>query len=168
MKKLTIAIITIASIAILVSCGGKGVSFSVGVKKDLATGMSTNYNGLSLEEATIVDGDDNQLTGSELELGTAFSIVYQGISGFTLKDGNVFPGMAIKVTDSQGADVLFSADLFAEDTTGFSREDASVLRGSITVGEPMTTGGVYTCNIRIFDKNNAEQEITSTWEFKVK
>jgi len=70
------------------------------------------------------------------------------------------------VTDTNGADIMSEADLLASYTEGVTASEASVLRGSVTVGEPMKSGETYHCKIRVFDKNS-DAEITSELDFKV-
>jgi hypothetical protein len=159
---------------LLASCGGSsdkngGFSFSAstGVKMDLSTGTKTSYSGFSVEEIYIVDAEDNSLSNNEIPLDTKFSIVYQGIANYTLKDGKAFPGLSMQVTDAAGNFVLNEADLFSNSTEGYSTEDASVLRGTVTVGTPMQSGETYHCKIRVFDKNS-EAEIVSELDFTVK
>ncbi len=151
------------SLLILTAC-----SFSKGVKKDLTTGVSTSYNGFAMESISLVDGSDKALTSNEVALDTKFSIVFEGIENYTLKNERAFPGLSLQVTDAQGKDIINEGDLLASYTDGVSTEDASVLRGSVTVGNPMVSGQTYHCKVRIFDKNKAESEIVSEMEFKVK
>ena len=110
---------------------------------------------------------DEQLGSNEIPLDSKFSIVYQGIENYTLKDGKAFPGLSMEVTDAAGNFVLNEANLFGSSTEGYSAEDASVLRGSVTVGNPMKSGETYHCKIRVFDKNS-DAEIISELDFKVK
>ena len=142
-------------------------SASAGVKLDANTGTKSSYSGFSVDEIYIVDAKDDQLSSNEVALDTKFSIVYQGIENYTLKDGKVFPGLSLQVTDSNGGDVVSEADLLASYTEGVTESEASVLRGSVTVGEPMKSGETYHCKIRVFDKNS-DAEITSELDFKVK
>ncbi len=142
-------------------------SASAGVKLDVNTGTKTNYSGFSVDEIYVVDINDAQLSSNEVDLNTKFSIVYQGIENYTLKDGKVFPGLSLQVTDASGADIMSEADLLASYAEGVSASEASVLRGSVTVGEPMKSGEIYHCKIRVFDKNS-DAEITSELDFKVK
>ncbi len=146
---------------------GFSVGFSKGVKMDLSTGAKTSYAGFDIEEVYLVDADDKQLGSNEVSLDTKFSIVFQGVKNYTLKDGKAFPGLSMVVTDEAGNFILNEADLFAASTEGYSAEDASVLRGSVTVGNPMTSGETYHCKIRVFDKNS-DAEIVSELDFKVK
>ncbi len=142
-------------------------SASAGVKLDVNTGTKTSYSGFSVDEIYIVDATDKQLSSNDVALDTKFSIVYQGIENYTLKDGKAFPGLSLQVTDASGADILNETDLFASYTEGVSPEDAAVLRGSVTVGNPMKSGETYHCKMRVFDKNS-DAEITSELAFEVK
>lgn len=154
-------------------CSGSGkdsgfsVGFSKGVKLDASTGAKTSYSGFSVEEIYIVDTEDKPLSSNEVPLDTKFSIVYQGLENYTLKDGKAFPGLSMQVKDDDGNFILNEADLFGSSSEGYSAEDASVLRGTVTVGSPMESGKTYHCTIRAFDKNS-KAEIVTEMDFKVK
>jgi hypothetical protein len=161
-------------ILLLTNCGGSsdnksGFSFSAstGVKMDLSTGTKKSYSGFSVEEIYIVDAEDTQLGSNEISLDTKFSIVYQGIENYTLKGGKVFPGLSMQVTDASGNFILNEADLFSNSAEGYTAEEASVLRGSVTVASPMQAGETYHCKVRVFDKNS-EAEIVSELDFTIK
>ena len=138
-----------------------------GTKLNHGTEMTTSYNGLTLENVYIVDGDDNKITTSEVALNSKFSIVYDGVKNYTLKDGKAFPVLSIQVIDNNQVTVIQEADLLAHYKDGLSEADASVLRATITVGEPMKPGK-YICSVQVIDKNNTDSAILSTWEFDVK
>lgn len=70
------------------------------------------------------------------------------------------------VSDSQGNAVINEADLFST-AEGYSAEDASVLRATVTIGSPMQHGHTYHCKVRVFDKQKAESEIVSELDFTV-
>ncbi|MFN9865378.1 MAG: hypothetical protein ACK55U_18430, partial [Bacteroidota bacterium] len=89
-----------------------------------------------------------------------------GIANYQAKDDKVFPGLSLSVTDSQGNAVINEADLFST-SEGYSAEDASVLRATVTVGSPMQSGQTYHCKVRVFDKQKAESEIVSELDFTV-
>jgi hypothetical protein len=159
-------------VALLATCSNSGssgftVGFSKGVKADLSTGAKTTYNGFAVQNVYVVDAEDNQLNDSEVPLDSKFSIVFEGIENYTLKDGMAFPGLSLEVTDETGAYILNEADLFSTYTDGFEPETASVLRGTITVGSPMQAGNNYNCKVRVFDKNS-DSEIVTTLSFTVK
>jgi hypothetical protein len=140
---------------------------SKGIKKDLTTGLTTRYNGFAVEEILLVDSADQTLTSTQIPLDSRFSIVMQGITNYQSKGDKVFPGLSLSVTDSQGNAVINEADLFST-SEGYSAEDASVLRATVTVGNPMQSGQTYHCKVRVFDKQKAESEIVCDVHFTVK
>lgn len=146
---------------------GFSIGFSKGVKADLMTGAKTSYNGFAVENVYVVDAEDNQLNDNKVSLDSKFSIVFEGIENYTLKEGKAFPGLAMEVTDEAGNFILNEADLFSDNAEGFEPETAGVLRGTVIVGEPMEAGKTYQCKIRVFDKNS-ESEIVTTMKFEVK
>jgi hypothetical protein len=173
MKKINV-LFACTLIAGLYACGGSSdsksgfnLSASAGVKMDISTGTKTSYSGFAVDDIYVVDSEDKELASNEIPIDTKFSIVYQGIKNYTLKEGKAFPGLSLQVTDATGADILNEADLLASYTDGFSEADASVMRGSVTIGEPMVSGQTYHCKIRVFDKNS-KAEIVSELDFKVK
>jgi len=141
-----------------------------GAKSDYNnTGLETVYEMLTYEKVVIVDGDDKAISGNEVPFESKFSIVFEGIKNYTLKDGRAFPKFMLSVTGgNQPGGIVHNEDLFASNTGGFSEADASVLRGTITVGEPMKPEGEYVCSLQISDKNKPEAYIMATWIFKVK
>lgn len=138
-----------------------GCNFSVGTKADLTSGISSSWNGLNAETIYFVDQEDQSITNKQVTWNTECSFVFEGISNYTLKDGNAFPGITLTVTDQAGAEIVAFDDMLANYTEGVSATDASVLRASLTVGDPMKVGETYTVTARVFDKQNAEAEIVS-------
>ena len=187
MKKnnIVIALLLFACVVILVSCGGSGSSSpstpdpvisedntrmeveGAGTMLGHGTELTTSFSGLALENVNIVDGNDKKISNSEIPLNTKFSIVYEGVKNYTLKNGRAFPSLSIQVMDNNQSPVISEADLLASYADGFTVEDASVLRATITVGDPMKPGK-YMCTVQVVDKNNSNAAIISTWEFEVK
>lgn len=159
MKKTSFLALVIAMIA--VSC-----NFSAGVKKDFGTTLSFEYNGFGVEEVAFVGPDNERASNNEVKLNTQVAIVAQGLANYELRDGKAFPGLALTVKDEQGSAVIDEADLFAE-SQGFSPQDASIIRGSITIGSPMEPGQTYDVLMRIWDKNKPETQLTATMEIVV-
>lgn len=145
----------------LLSC-----NFSVGTKKDLMTGLGYSYNGFGVEEVLLVGPDNIAKKDNKVEVDTRIAIVAQGLSNYVLKDGKAFPGIELVVTDKEGNVVMGTEDLFAE-SAGYSPEDASVLRGTITVGEPMKSGETYHIMMRVWDKNKIESTLTADVDIEV-
>ena len=137
------------------------------VRLDTDTELSTGMNVFAVDKIYIVDGDDNKISTTKVPLNSTFSIVYEGVKNYTLQNGKAFPGLSMQVIDmNQGTPVLNEADLLASYTDGLSEADASVLRATVTVGNPMKPGE-YSCTVTISDKNNGDAGIVSTWSFTV-
>ena len=156
MKRLLLSVFTALQFVLLAGC-----NFSVGTKADLMTGLSSSWNGLSAETIYFVDQEDQSITNKQVSWNTECSFVFEGISNYTVKDGNVYPGLTMTVTDKSGAEIVMFDDMLSSYTEGVSPTDAGVLRASLTVGDPMKVGEAYTVTARVFDKNNAEAEIVS-------
>lgn len=148
----------IAAIALaLYSCSG---GFSKGIKKDLSTGLSTSYNGFSLDDIYLtVDG--NKINSNNVMLGKEIVVVANGVENYEGKDGKVFPGCTILLTDKAGKQILNIPDAFAELKDGFESERAAVLNATINTGNPMIVGETYHLKTRFYDKLNKENEILS-------
>jgi hypothetical protein len=131
------------------------------------TGLSYSYNGFSVEEVFFVDPDNNAKNNNEVQLNTSVAIAFQGIGNYELKDGKAFPGLMLSVTDKQGVVIINEPDLFAN-SEGYSATDASVLRGTITIGDPMKIGETYHVTMRVWDKNKLENELTAELDMVVK
>ena len=172
----------VISMAMLVSCGGASTSAADPVVSknstaiatkdgsamlDHDTELSTAFAGLTVKQTYIVDGNDKKIAGSKVALNSNFSIVYEGVKNYTLKDGKAFPNLSMQVIDDNQQTVLSKSDLFATSyPDGLSVSDASVLRATITVGDPIKPGK-YICSVQIIDKNNNNAAIHSTWDFEV-
>jgi hypothetical protein len=188
MKKLSFAC-TLLSLCLLTACGGSdgktadatdarkseekedkgsGFSFSKGSKKDMSTGLESSYNGFSIDEGIYFVGPDNEpKSDNKVQLGTKVAIVFKGIKGYEVKDGKVFPGMMITVIDKEGNKVMDYPDLFAEAKEGYSETDGSILRGDLTIGTPIVSGKTYEFKVKVWDKNKADNEITSKVDIEV-
>lgn len=135
-------------------------NFSAGVNKDLTTGLFYSNNGLSVSEVYFVGPDNTPLNSNKVTVGTKVAIVIEGIENYELIDGKAFPGLSISVTDEQGNAVLSNDDLF-DGGEGYTPADASVLRGTVTVGDPMIAGQTYHVKLHAWDKNKNESTITA-------
>jgi hypothetical protein len=187
MKKSTLMIISfeVISTAVLVSCGGAGStsrsaadpvvsesSTAIATKDGSAmldhdTELSTAFAGLTVGQAYIVDGNDKKIAGNKVALNSNFSIVYEGVKNYTLKDGKAFPNLSMQVIDDNQQIVLSKSDLLATAyPDGLSVSDASVLRATITVGDPIKPGK-YICSVQVIDKHDNNAAIHSTWDFEV-
>jgi len=154
------------SIGVALLCGA--CSFSAGTNKDFATGLSYSYSGFRVKHVVLVGPDNTVLGSNEVVLNSKIAIVVEDLVNYELRGEKAFPGMAMTVTDKSGVAVISEADLFAEGKEGYSAADASVLRGTITIGNPMVSGETYHAKIRIWDKVKPENELTAEVDLKVK
>jgi hypothetical protein len=154
--------IILASVLVVGAC-----NFSVGTKKDLITGLSYTYNGFSVDEVVMAGPDNKIVASNDVPLNSTVAIVAQGLSNYQLKDDKAFPGMSLVVTDKEGTAVISETDVFAE-SDGYSAADASILRGTITVGTPMKAGETYHIKMRIWDKIKPENELTADVDIDVR
>lgn len=135
-------------------------SFSAGTKTDLKTGLQYSYYGLSLDEVYFVGPESTPLTNNKVVYGSEVALVAQGIGNFQEENNLVFPGLSLAVTGDDGTLVLSEPDLLAE-SEGFSPEDASIIRGSLLIGEPMKAGNTYKMKVVIWDKKKPQNKIES-------
>lgn len=135
-----------------------GCDFSKGIKKDLRTGLSFSYNGFIVQDVLLIDPANKRMTDNKVSLNTSIAIAALGLNNYGLKDGKVFPGMMLLVTDKKGTPILKADDLFAGDQ-GHPPAAASELRGDITIARPMVTGETYHVKVHIWDKVKADNEL---------
>jgi hypothetical protein len=141
-------------------------NFSSGIKTDFATGLSYKYKGFNVQNVFLVDGANNRMASNKVPLNTNMAIVALGLSNYGQKDGKVYPGMMLVVTDKTGKPVLNAADLF-EGAQGYPPASASELRGDITVANPIVAGQTYHLKIHIWDKVTAGNEIDAETDLVV-
>jgi hypothetical protein len=138
---------------------------SVGVNKDLLTGLTYSHKGLSLEDAYLTV-DNDELKTNEIEYGKKVNIVLTGVKGYELDNGKVKIGCKIDVSDTEGKSVLSADDAFsASYEGGLAPEDAEVLSTALTVGKPLEIGKEYTWKSLFWDKNGKG---TIATEIKIK
>lgn len=142
-------------------------NFSVGTKKDFGTGLSYTYNGFAVDEVLLVGGDNVAMSNNEVQLNSKVAIVIQGLTNYELQDGKAFPGLMINLVDKSGTAILDEADLFAN-SEGYSVEDAAILRGAVTVAEPMKAGETYHMKMHVWDKTKPENVLTAEVDIVVK
>jgi hypothetical protein len=148
----------IFSFFILLAIGS--CTFSKGVKKDLGTGLSTSYNGFSVEDVYMVMNDETvKMNNNTVALGSRIQVVVTGVENFTEENGKVFPGCTIVLTDAQGKELLNLPDAFSDAAAGLNKDEATTLRAALTTGDPMQKDAKYHLQCRFYDKKNPENKI---------
>lgn len=150
----------VAAVFLLVPLFYTACDFSKGAKKDLGTGLSVSYNGFRIGETYLVGPDNTPVSTNEVSMNSQISILVQGIENYELKDGKAYPGLMLTVTDENGNAVIDEKDLLAGGD-GYPPTDAAILRGTVTVGSPMKSGGKYHVRMHVWDKNKTENEINA-------
>lgn len=135
--------------------------FSKGVKKDLNTGLTASYNGFAIDDIFLTDGDRNRLNTNKIKLGTQLLVMATGVDHYTEKDGKVFPGCTIILTDKNKKELLNLRDAFEDMKEGTPAAEAKTLQAQLNTGDPMIVGETYHLNVRFFDKNKKENEIVA-------
>ncbi len=143
-------------------------NFSKGVKKDLNTSLSTSYNGFAVEEVYLTDTLERRLSSNTVALGDVILIRATGIENYQEKDGKVFPGCSILLTDKTGKDVLNIKDAFADLNNGVAAIDAKVLTATVNTGNPMVSGETYHLTTTFYDKQNVNNVITTNVDLIIK
>ena len=147
---------------VLISC-----QFSKGVKKDLNTGLSASYNGLAVDDIFLTDENGNRLIKNEFEVGAKVWVVASGVDYFTEKEGKVFPGCQIMLTDRNKNEILNLPDAFAGMAAGTPAAQAKTLQAKLSTGEPMVSGETYHLLVRFYDKKDREKDIVSNVDLKM-
>lgn len=143
-------------------------NFSKGVKKDLSTGLTTSYNGFHIEDTWLEDGAGNKLSSNKVPLGSTLVVVASGVSHYTEKEGLVYPGCTIILTDTSGKEILHIPDAFSGRTEGLKPAEATRLSASLNTGNPMTIGATYNLKTTFFDKQNKANLIKSELKIEMK
>jgi hypothetical protein len=140
-----IAVLVVVSIA---SCNGQ---VSVGIKKDLKTGLTAKYNNLEPEKVMLVMNDE-VLNHTDIPLGESFMLVNDNVKGLKEKDGKVSVGCSLVIKDKNGKELLNEPDLLKGDAGVFSK-DITYLKCTVNTGEPMQWEETYAVNVIFWDKN---------------
>ena len=143
-------------------------TFSKGVKKDLATGLSTSYNGLTIDDIYLADTDGKHFGDNKITMGSKLAVVATGVDYFAEKEGKVFPGCSILLTDKAGKEILSLPDAFADLDGGVSPEQAETLQASLNTGDPMLVGETYKLHVLFFDKKDKSKKIESNVDLLMK
>ena len=156
MKRNFTNIFTLLLLLFICSC-----KFSTGIKKDLSTGLTSVNNGLSAEDIFLKEYEGNRLPNNKVKLGNKISLSASGVENFELKNGKVYPGCQIILTDKNKKEVINLPDAFADMVNGSTEDETNTLNATLTTGDPMVVGETYHLYVRFFDKQKKESEIVS-------
>ncbi|PUZ19959.1 hypothetical protein GA0116948_11926 [Chitinophaga costaii] len=127
--------------------------FSAGARKDEKTGLTLMSHGLSCQNF-LLERNGLPLTDKDIRYGERITLLLENLSGFTEKDGLVYPGMQLDVKDDKGVVVSSFTDMLADvSKSGVSPEQARGLRAAYQSGPPeVVPGRSYTLSVHIWDK----------------
>jgi len=151
---------------LVTSCGGGG--FSKGVKKDFTTGLTSSYNGLSVDDIYLADDKGKKMINNQIILGSELIVVASGVDNYKLLNGKAYPGCTIILTDKNSNEILNIPDAFSSLSSGVKASEAAELKATLTTGDPMQVGETYQLYVHFFDKQNVTAGITSSVELLVK
>lgn len=121
-----------------------------GIKKDLSTGLTSNYKNMEPEEVQLVMNDE-VLNHTDVPIGEKFLIINKNVKGLAVRDGKVSVGCSLTISDQAGNKILDAADLFVGKDV-FDKNDASNLKCTVTTGAPMEWEEKYDVVASFWDK----------------
>jgi hypothetical protein len=142
--------------------------YSMGVKKDLSTGLKASYNGLDPDDIFLTGDENMRLTSNIIEPGSEINVVATGVENYEVKDGRVFPGCQIILTDKDNNELLHLPDAFADLPEGKSKQEATMLTATLTTGSPMQSGETYHLFVKFWDKLKSSSHITAEVDLVMK
>lgn len=135
------------------------------VHKDLITVLSTEGDGLSCAQVTILS-DNKNIQRSSFTFGEEITIEFQNIEGFNNENGNIFPGMSIVILDKMKDTVMKADDVYKDYQSGISISPPT-LKAELTIARPIHSGSSYNLNVDIWDKK-ADGKFSAKMNFEVK
>lgn len=122
---------------------------------------------LEIEEVRL-EIDGKAYTATNLPYQAKVDMVFTGITGLIQQNDMVYPGLAIRVTDRSGKLILLESDLLAQyDRRGLAPPEATRLVSTLTIGEPMRVGQLYTWEVHIWDKIWPKKTVDAVLQFTV-
>jgi hypothetical protein len=143
----TIAGMAISLTVILIACRETQVR---GEMRQAETGLQTRFEGLRPGKAFLVMNDE-QLAHTDIPIGENFQLINDPVEGLEERNGMVSVGCSLKITDQRGKLILNEPDLFKGKDL-LKKEEARMLRCTISTGEPMEWEELYTAEVRFWDK----------------
>ncbi|HNV95978.1 MAG TPA: hypothetical protein PKG63_05850 [Bacteroidales bacterium] len=145
MKKFYILLLAVST-TVFVSCDfNKSTSFNSTLN------LKTQGDGISCDNISIIDNEGNEIQSPTFIYGQEIFINFNNITGFTKENNFVFPGLKLLILSSKKDTVLYSDDLYADNTDGFNLNPLK-LTANITLASPMHSEDKYVAYLMIWDK----------------
>lgn len=106
--------------------------------------------------------------GDEFPIGSQVQFIFDELSGYNYQNGRAFPRIAMRVLEKNSGQVVMQyGNLLKEyEYSGLRSNAASRLTTSLTIGDPMSLGGHYTCEITITE-GTGKGKIDLKYNFEV-
>lgn len=144
-----------------------GCEFSAGVKKDLNTGLSSGYKGLSADNIFLAGADDSPLENNEVALGSKVKIIADGVTNFKEVNSKVYPGCSILLVGPANDSIFYMPDAYQDLADGKLANEATYLTASLNTGDPMQANGTYLLKVRFYDKQDTTRFIKAECPLKI-
>ncbi len=130
--------------------------------------INHSEKGLKFNKVLLIQWKDT-LNDNFVTLDSVVEMQFIGVKGFKLKDGKIFVGASMFVSDTLGTVLFRNDDIFIDyDTIGFEPKLVEERIGIfLETGEPMIKGKKYLWNTKIWDKNS-NSELTAEVDIKIK
>ena len=150
LTKLSLPAILILIVVFIASCTETKTT-AAGVKKDISTGLTSNYTVMEPEKILLVMNDE-VLNHTDIPVGEKFILINDNISGIRVIDGKVSVGCSLMITDTTGKTIFKEDDLFKEGGV-FNEKEARMLKCTVSTGIPMQAEEYYKVYVKFWDKN---------------
>ena len=145
--KFVLPLMIIALIVLASACSER---IKVGIKKDLSTGLVSDYSDMEPGKVMLVMNDE-VLNHADIPIGEKFMLINDNISGMKTIDGKVSVGCSLMITDTTGKTIFKDDDLFKENSS-FYEKDAKMLKCTVSTGLPMEAEEYYNVYVKFWDK----------------
>lgn len=115
-------------------------------------GLILTPKGLKVRSVFVTNAN-GALQSNKVSYSEKLKLNFYDLDGFSKKEGKVFVGGSMVISDSNGKVILQYTDLFADyDQTGVDPAATEKLNLSLIIGNPLKKGETYNWRARIWDK----------------
>ena len=115
-------------------------------------GLILKPKGLKVRSVFVTNAN-GALQSNKVSYSEKLKLNFYDLDGFSKKEGKVFVGGSMVISDSNGKVILQYTDLFADyDQTGVDAAATEKLNLSLIIGDPLKKGETYNWMARIWDK----------------
>ena len=119
-----------------------------GIELEPRGGLKVQRAFLSFESGDLLPDNNQVLYGQQVKLNL-------NLDGWEATDGKVMLGASEKITAADGTVLLDNADMFADNTSGLSEQDAHFITFSATVEKTATPSPYYLVSFNVWNKKGS-------------